>query len=189
MIVAADVEPRREAAPRSARRLGFPDHRPLPTAQGCTRTIVLSIMAPEVSRSAVQGRVSSSVSNTSASPQSQVGLEQPVALALFIGQVPPLRRRPGDPQHALEARPAIARRPTAASPLGVQQRPNRRPLLARRPDPVAPCHPHKTALISHRLPRQELSTRQIYDPGPVKLQDDRSAINRLIEVTEKWWTH
>ena len=75
---------------------------------------------------------------------SSISPEDAVPLAIFIGQVPPLRACPGHPHHAFEIAPVILCRP--ASALRWQQRTNYRPFLIRHTNPRAQVRLQKTAL-------------------------------------------
>jgi hypothetical protein len=77
---------------------------------------------------------------------SPVSAEDAVPLAIFIGQMTPLRPGPGHPHHAFEIAPIVLRRTASSTPLCWQKWPYQCPFLIRNPNPLAQCCLQKTAL-------------------------------------------
>lgn len=75
-----------------------------------------------------------------------VAPEDAVPLPIFIGQMPPLRTRPGDPHHPFKIGPIITSRAATASSLRWQKRADQRPFFIRNTNPLAQVCLPKTAL-------------------------------------------
>lgn len=72
--------------------------------------------------------------------------EHAVPLAIFIGQVTPLRARPRHPHHTLEIGAVITGRTATPTALRRKQWADQCPLVIRNPNPLAQCRLQKTAL-------------------------------------------
>ena len=68
---------------------------------------------------------------------SSIAAEYAVPLAVFVGQVAPLRTRPDHPHHVLEKTPVVMARPAAAPTFRRQKRPDQCPFLIRQTDTLA----------------------------------------------------
>jgi hypothetical protein len=76
---------------------------------------VLSIMSALASRATISASVSIIASNTPVITQRRYRRKTLFPLAIFVGQVPPLRSCPSDPHHTLEIHSVILRRVATAA--------------------------------------------------------------------------